>query len=124
MRISRAHSDVRSDYSKIFQGEISFTFIYPYHLTQFSDFGCLFLVYMVFVGGCGRCYGRWPLEMLGNSECWRMRMLDDMVPRDLFDSVGKNGKSVERFLSLLGQIPELFKSGLKQSKEVSRQRKQ
>ena len=50
-------------------------------------------------------------------------MLDDMVPRDLFDSVGKNGKSVERFLSLLGQIPELFKSGLKQSKEVSRQRK-
>ena len=37
---------------------------------------------MVFVGGCGRCYGRWPLEMLGNSECWRMRMLDDMVPRD------------------------------------------
>ena len=72
---------------------------------------------MVFVGGCGRCYGRWPLEMLGNSECWRMRMLDDMVPRDLFDSVGKNGKRVERFLSLLGQIPELFKSGLKQSKE-------
>ena len=67
---------------------------------------------MVFVGGCGRCYGRWPLEMLGNSECWRMRMLDDMVPRDprafqIVEAIQSEGWSLHRSQGKEGLIPAI-----------------
>lgn len=67
-----AHSDVRSHSFKIFQGEISFKFIRPYHLTEFLGFGRLFLVYMFFVGGLRKVL--WPMA-IGN--VGKLRMLED-----------------------------------------------